>query len=257
MLRYYFSYPKAFVCRVSKLLGLFLAVASSSAVAGNFSVSPIRLDFDTSTKSGAVTVANEAPSELRVQLRLFEWTQDSAGNDKYAESEDLLYFPRLTTVGPNEQRVMRVGLRRAPAIMQEKSYRLFIEEIPAPPAANAPAGARLAIAIRFGTPLFIHPVKEEARGAIQSIALSPGALRIRVINTGNVHFKINSIGASAGTIFSKEVQGWYLLPGAAREYEIPVPESLCEQLGRVDVTVKTDKLQLGGALDANAAMCRS
>lgn len=220
--------------------------------AGQFGVSPIRIDLDRSARNGAITVTNDEEADpLRAQLKLFEWTQMSGGKDEYKEVEDLVYFPRLMALEKGEQKVVRVGLR-TPAIEREKTYRLFIEELPPPPAAG---GARVAIAVRFGVPIFVKPIKEEAKGEIDKIDMVKGVLRIGVRNTGNVHFAIASITAASGTAFSKEASGWYLLAGVDREHTIEVPTAACATLKQIDVTVKTDKLELKKTLDVNAAMC--
>lgn len=249
---------RPFMTRDIRRLGslLFALAVLPPATAGQFGVSPIRLDLDRGAKSDAITVTNDDDAAtLRVQMRLFEWTQGADGKDEYRESQDLIYFPRLMALEKGEQKLVRVGLR-APAAAQEKTYRLFVEELPTPPAAGAPDGTRVAIAVRFGVPVFLKPAKEEVRAEIEKLDLSKGVLRVGVRNSGNMHFTITSITAASGEAFSKEVPGWYLLAGAAREHAIELPAKACASLKRLDVTVKTDKLELKGALDVNATMCR-
>lgn len=237
------------------LTGLVFASAMlASAGAGQFGVSPIRIDLDRGAKSGAITVSNDEQAEsLRVQLRLFEWTQSANGQDDYQLNEDLLYFPRLMTLEKSEQKLVRVGLR-TPALEREKAYRLFIEELPAPP---APGGARVAIAVRFGVPIFVKPAKEDIRGEIEKISLDKGVLHVGVRNTGNVHFTIQSIKAASGEAFAKEMSGWYLLAGAARDHALELPAQDCAKLKQLDVSVKTDPpLELKGTLGVNASLCK-
>jgi fimbrial chaperone protein len=166
---------------------LCIAVLLSPPVfAGNFAVSPIRLDFDHHNKSGAITIRNQAKNDLKVQIDLYEWTQGEDGKDNYRKSDDLLYFPRLAKIGAGESRVVRVGLRRPTGMKQEKQYRLFVEELPG----QAPRqGMALAVAVRFGVPLFVKPAAVEAAGAIEEIGMRKGRLRIRIKNSGNVHFR--------------------------------------------------------------------
>ena len=237
----------------SKLSGFILFFTFlTPLMAGQFGVSPIRIDLGRNAKSGAITVTNDEQADtLRAQLRLFEWTQGAGGKDEYKEVEDLVYFPRLMALEKGEQKVVRVGLR-TPAVEREKTYRLFIEELPPPP---APGGARVAISVRFGVPIFVKPAKEEASGEIDKIDMVKGVLRVGVRNIGNVHFTINSITAASGAAFSKEASGWYLLAGAEREHTIELPAAACTALKQIDVTVKTDKLELKKTLDVNAAMC--
>ncbi|RLJ63715.1 fimbrial biogenesis chaperone [Sulfurisoma sediminicola] len=246
--------------RFTRLLGALvfaMAMLPLPATAVGFAVSPILVELDRNAKSGAITVSNDDDSEsLRVQIKLFEWTQGASAKDEYRESEDLLFFPRLLALEKAEQKLVRVGLR-VPAATQEKAYRLFVEELPAPPPPGGVPGARVAISVRFGVPIFVRPVKEELRGEIEKIELAKGVLRVAVRNGGNVHFTIKSITASSGEVFSKEAAGWYLLAGAAREHTVELPADACAKLKRLDVVVKTEPpLELKGSLDVTASMCR-
>lgn len=244
----------ATVKRWARWLCYLLCLSTLPAFAGNFGVSPIRVDLDRNARSGAITVSNDDAQPLRVQIRLFEWTQDSAGKDQYRESEDLIYFPKLLVIDKDAQKLVRVGLR-APGGAQEKTYRLFVEELPGPPPPEASPGARVTIAVRFGVPVFLKPAKTEARGVIEKIDLAKGALRVVVRNTGNAHFVINTITAVSGDALSKEVAGWYLLAGSAREHSILVPAEICRKLKRIDVIAKTDQLELKGGVDVAESMC--
>lgn len=232
----------------------WLTLISSSATAGNFAVSPILLDLDSTSKSGAITISNFADNELKVQIRLYEWVEDGNGADSYQPSDDLLYFPRLATIAPGAKQIVRVGLRGPSSDAREKSYRLFIEELPEK---KPLAGTQLGVAVRFGVPLFVKPPKEELRGEIESIRMEKGHLHVMVRNSGNVHFRIESVTASAGDLYSAEVGGWYLLPVAKREYQIAVPSDACIKLKKIDVVVKTERLQFEDALNITPSMCSS
>jgi fimbrial chaperone protein len=241
------------LCRPGALLLALLALPPASA--GQFGVSPIRVDLDRESKSGAITVSNDEDAQsLRVQMRLFEWTQDAEGKDVYQESQDLVYFPRLMVLEKGQQKLVRVGLR-TPATTQEKTYRLFVEELPAPPAPGAASGSHVAIAVRFGVPVYLKPAKEELHAEISRLVLSKGVLHVDVRNTGNTHFTIKSVTASSGKSFSREMAGWYLLAGATRDHAIELPAADCARLGKLDVIVATDQMELRGALDVDASMC--
>jgi fimbrial chaperone protein len=224
------------------------------AIAGQFGVSPIRLDLDRGAKTGAVTISNdETDKPLQVQMKLFAWTQDADGKDQYEESGDLTFFPRMMTLPPQEQRLLRAGIRLPPGTT-ERSYRLFVEEIPEPGKGTA-AGAQVSVAIRFGVPIFVGPLKENAQGMIDKAAVTKGTLQVLVRNTGNVHFMIQTLTARSGDTFNNEVSGWYLLPGASRNHSISIPKDVCLKLSKVDVTVKTDKLELTRSVDIDKSMC--
>jgi len=237
------------------ILGLALALGPIRA-AGTWRVTPIRVELDARTRSATVTVFNEGDEPLHLQMKAFEWTQDEKGNDQYKETDDLIFFPKIMEVRPNDARILRVGLK-APAVAKERTYRLFLEEIPAPRKAE---GAQVAIAIRFGLPIFVKPVKEEAKGVLDGVTLSNGQLNVVVRNTGNTHFFIESIavqGKDAGgrAVYTQDLNGWYLLGGAVRTYTVKVPPEVCSKLSRLDLRVKTDRFELKGGLDVQASMC--
>lgn len=227
---------------------------SAPVWSGDFAVSPIRMDLDRSAKTGAVTVSNDADTSLQLQVKLSAWTQDAEGKDVYEESNDLTWFPRMITLPPKEQQLVRAGLR-LPAAEQEKSYRLFIEEIPEPAKVDEKRGAAVAVAIRFGVPIFVKPVQEAPKGEIERIEVVGGDLRVRIRNTGNVHFVVQSLAATSGN-FSKSIEGWYLLPGAVRTHTIPVGTEACRGLGRVRIAITTDRMELAGEAEVDKAGCK-
>lgn len=231
-----------------------LLLWAGGAVAGQFGVSPIRLDLDRGARTGAVTISNDDTDKpLQVQMKLFAWTQDAKGDDQYEESGDLTFFPRIMTLPPQEQRLLRAGIHLPPG-PAERPYRLFIEEIPGP-AKDTAKGAQVSVAIRFGVPIFVAPLKVEAQGVIDKAEVAKGTLQVLVRNTGNVHFVIQTLTARSGDAFNNEVSGWYLLPGAARTYSIKIPPDICTKLSKLDVTVKTDKLELTRSVDIDKSMC--
>jgi len=226
------------------------------AFSGEFRVTPIRLDFDRGTKSGVVTIVNEGGDKLNVQMKAFEWTQNADGKDQYTETNDIIFFPRIMALGKNEEKILRAGIK-IPATTREKTYRLYIEEIPEPKKAE---GVNIAIAIRFGVPIFVKPLKEEVKGEIEKVELSKGVLNVLIKNRGNTHFIIQSIdvrgkNTKGEEIFSKELSGWYLLSGVSRLYTTPIPQEVCKDLSKLDIEVKTDRFNLNGKLDVDQTMC--
>ncbi len=233
-----------------------LFLIPSIAFSGEFRVTPIRLDFDRGTRTGVVTVVNEGSDKLNLQMKAFEWRQDADGKDQYTETNDIIFFPRMMALEKGEEKILRAGIK-IPATTKEKTYRLFIEEIPGPKKAE---GVNIAIAIRFGVPIFVKPPKEEVKGEIERLYFSKGVLSALINNVGNTHFIIHSVEIKGKNVkgeemFSKEISGWYLLSGASRLYPTNVPPEVCKTLSRLDIEVKTDRFKMNGKLDVDQAMC--
>ncbi|HEX9205791.1 MAG TPA: fimbria/pilus periplasmic chaperone [Candidatus Deferrimicrobiaceae bacterium] len=231
-------------------------LAPRAAPAGEWRVAPIRIDLGRDARSGVVTVYNESDERLHLQMKAFEWSQDGEGKDRYEETADILFFPRIMIFDRKEEKILRAGVKSPPGA-REKAYRLFLEEIPEPSRAQ---GANVAVAIRFGLPVFVKPAKEDLRGEIAALSMTSGAVSARVENRGNVHIAIKTVqfvGKNAGgeVVFTTEAPGWYLLAGASRGYGADVPPERCGQLSRIDVEVKADRLSFRGNLVADPSMC--
>ena len=233
------------------LLLLVGLVASGSVMAGNFAVSPIRLDFDRATKTGVIAVTNDDDDKLQLQMKAFEWTQDADGKDKYEETDDLIFFPKIATVEKGEQRLLRTSYK-IPATDKQKTYRLFIEEIPGPQKTPV-QGAQIAVAVRFGVPIFLKPLKEEVKGEVESVKYADGKLNVKIKNAGNTHFFINNIQLKSGEKIAEDIKGWYLLNNAARTYSFAMTPQACSAMGKFDIVVKTDIVEFTRPIDATVA----
>jgi fimbrial chaperone protein len=118
----------------------------------------------------------------------------------------------------------------------------------------------VAVAIRFGVPIFVKPLKEEVHGEVGAMTMSAGALLVPVKNTGNVHFVVQSVllrgrNGAGEEVFSRELSGWYLLAGVSRRYETTVPPETCGTMAVIEAEVKTDKLPLRGRMVVDRSMC--
>jgi fimbrial chaperone protein len=228
----------------------------SMVYASDWRVVPIRLDLSKKVKTGILTVVNESNNTLQVQMKAMRWTQDDGGKDRYTETSDIIFFPKIMALNPHEERIIRAGTRQSPGT-QERTYRLFIEEIPARTAEGGPV---LSIAIRFGAPIFVAPVKVRAGGSIDGMKIAKNTLTIPLTNTGNVHYRIQSLmitgkNKKGEDTFSQKLEGWYLLSGASRIYTSALPSAACRESSRIEVQALTDKLVIKDSLDIVPEMC--
>lgn len=242
---------------IKTVLALILLAIPCASLAGEYRVSPIKLFFDETTKTGVITLINDGDDPLQLQVKAFEWSQDEEGKDKYHPTDDIIFFPKMMKLEKDEKRILRAGIKQLPQD-REKTYRLFIEELPGPKKESE--GSRVEISIRFGVPIFVKPPKAEAKGAIKSVSLSQGKLVVQVANTGTAHFRIDSIavtgsGPNGAETVSQELQGWYLLADRSRTYEMPVTQELCRDTSKFHVVVKTEKFTLQDDLNVLKTLC--
>ena len=122
------SNPARTAARLVAAWMLYLAAASQAA-AGNFSVSPIRVDLSGAQPTAVVTVHNNDASPLLIQASTLAWSQPS-GEESYADTRDLIATPPVFTLPPDGDQIIRVALRRGADPSRELSYRLLLAEVP-------------------------------------------------------------------------------------------------------------------------------
>lgn len=228
--------------------------------AGEFVVSPVRVDLGPASRSAAIKVRNDGKEKIGFQLEAMEWRQDAGGKDQYLPTQELVFFPKIMSVEPGDESVIRVGAK-TPVVETEKTYRLFIQELPGA-ASRAPenAAAQVNFLIRFGAPVFVAPVKPQDSLAIDNVALLKGALSLSARNGGNRHQIFQGIHLKGADAAGKEVYALtltdrYLLAGASKAFSADIPAAQCALLASLSVEVKTDKLSAVRKLDVTPSMC--
>lgn len=240
----------------SILFFLLILALPSVTMAGEWRISPTRLDLDRESRNGELTVRNEGDERVNLQVKAVEWTQDQEGKDRYSDTAELIFFPKMLSLVKNDEKVIRAGVSAMP-VAREKTYRLMVQEIPAPRKTATPT---VAIALKFSLPVFVKPVREDIKGAIEKFELTHGTLSALVKNSGNVHFKIAAFevsgkNAKGERTFTKTVEGWYLLSGASRTYTVKLPADECAKSSVLDISIKADRINFEKSLQVDKAMC--
>lgn len=219
-------------------LAILVMSVSQSVHAGNFKVTPIKVYLEEHQKTQTLTLRNESESSVTVQFEAMEWRQNPEGQDAYEPSKAIVIFPKILTVEANAEKIIRLGYQGPPAGAQERTYRVFMTEIPV--AKNAEVG--LQMAMRLGVPVFAIPKKGKPALDIERVTMAKGVAEVQVMNPGNKHVYVKSIevtglDASDKSVFTQEVKGWYLLPGIHRVFPVAIPTDSCAAGAKLRVTV--------------------
>lgn len=240
------------------LAGLFFIW--TPGFAAEFSVAPIRLELGPAVRSGALIVRNDSKEKIGFQLEAMEWTQDEKGADRYTDTSDLIFFPKILSVEPGEEAVVRVGAKR-PVVPIEKTYRVFIQELPNPNrAATTTPGAQVNLLLRFGAPIFVTPQQPSDDADIRAISLDKGVLSLSVKNTGNRHqvmegIHLKGLGPDGQELYTLTLADRYLLAGTTKAFSATIPAETCRRLAAITMELKTDKLSRTRKLDVSRANC--
>jgi fimbrial chaperone protein len=215
--------------------------------AATVNVSPLQIFLSPRTKSAVLSLTNAGDRPLRFRLSVFAWEQSAQGEMRLAPTRDIVFFPQLLSLAPGERRTIRVGTTTPPAAV-EKTYRLFVEELPPLDPSPLPSG-EVRVVSRMGIPIFLEPTRPAIAGRIDNLALRAGKLAFEVRNTGTVHFvaqavRVTAHGADGEPILQGELDGWYVLAGGIRAYELDLPRDTCPSVRAVSVEVATAKTVL-------------
>lgn len=238
-----------------------LLLACQAGFAAEFSVAPIRLELGAAARSGALVVRNDSKEKISFQIEAMEWTQDASGADRYTDTADLIFFPKILGVAPGEEGVIRVGARK-PVTSVEKTYRLFIQEMPNPNRATpAAAGPQVNLLLRFGAPIFVTPPQAADDADLTSVSLEKAVLSLSIKNTGNRHqvfegIHLKGLGPDGQELYALTLADRYLLAGTTKAFTASIPVETCRQLAAMTMELKTDKLSRTRKLDVSRANCQ-
>jgi len=242
-----------FICSV-----IFFLILPQEVFSANFSVSPVRIFFDSKNRITILTIKNESEEKLTLQLRAYKWQQDEEGKDIYLPTKDIIFFPKIFKIQNDEEKLIRIGTKIPPG-RHEKTYRLYIEEIPEPHTIETTA---VRILLKVGVPVFISPLKTVTKGSIEKVEMRNGSLFITAKNEGNSHFiiksvKVEGIDTEGKEVFNTEIGGWYLHGGNSKGFTVEIPADNCLKIKILRININADKLSMEKKLDVSKDMCTS
>lgn len=229
---------------------LLPVLAAGGARADGLNISPVTVELTAGAKAAVVEVRNGGTRALRYEITTFEWKQKLDGDADLTPTREIVAFPPVFQLAPGEARNVRIGTTAA-ASDREKTWRVFVSELP--PAAVDAGGPKLQVLTRIGLPVYLEPTgKPHARGEIADVAASHGAVSLTVRNTGNVRIRPESVeltglDASGATIFTKKLDGWYVLAGGERRYRTELPRDRCAAIRTLVVRAPIPGASIEGA----------
>ncbi len=225
--------------RLAACAGALLALSSiHGAVAGVFTVTPVRIYMTPKDRAVAVTITNEGDSPVALQADVSEWKQKPDGSDELTLTEDLILSPPIIKLGPKARQVVRLALLVPADATRQLTYRLVLREIPE---ATAPkkGAVEVPIALALSMPVFITPpsAKREmtcavARGDTKSLAVT-------CANSGSAYSQIREISIKRKDKIEARFEGGvYVLPGAKKAIRVPILQAIAK--GPLQLAVSFD-----------------
>lgn len=245
----------AFAC-----VALAVTGTCAPAYAGAFNVKPIRVFLNKDTGSTVLTIENQAPNVLRLQVRAYAWTNDRHGQPVLVPSDDLIVFPTLVDVMPMEHRSIRIGFS-GNAAGKELSYRIALDEMPSVESQlgrNKQPG--LEVRTRVTVPVFFSPLISSPKAEISDISMDRSLVHATFANDGNVHATVAGVDivgrdAAGAKVVEKQINGWYVLPGQDWDFQTSLG-SRCSKVKSISVSVQSDIGRFTRTVAASPAACK-
>lgn len=234
-------------------------LAAAPAWAGGLEVVPVKVGLSRGAPNALVSLKNDSTDETRYQVELFAWGEHRDGTMDLSPSKDLVVFPGLFALKPGEQRNLRVGALPTLFAPVERTYRLFIQELPPEQRPLGVVGVR--VLTRIGIPVFLTPVAPAtARSTLTDLSAAGGKLSFTLRNGGNVHLRPSAVkavaqGSAGDVIADRSWDSWYVLAGGERVYEGPLPAENCKRVRVVAVEIALEKDSLKSSIATPRGTC--
>ena len=200
---------------------LLCLVLSQQTLAGQFSVSPVRIYMAPKDRAIAITVTNESDEQLVMQADLYEWRQKPSGEDELTLTDEIFLSPPILKMAPKSRQVVRLARVTKPQQDdRETTYRMIVREIPEaqPPTKDSV----VQIALAFSMPVFIAPKNAKANLDCGVTRLATNKVQVNCANSGNAHSHPVSflLSTASGSKLAEQGNGAYILPNIKRVFEL-------------------------------------
>ncbi|MDQ0012725.1 fimbrial chaperone protein [Variovorax boronicumulans] len=196
------------------------------ALAASLSVAPLRLVLTPERPVASLTMGNsDEAEEVAVQAEVLVWSQED-GRDVYQPTREVLVNPSIFRLPPGGRQIVRLGLQ-VPAEAVERSYRVFLRQLPRDQALPADGGVKLQTLLRIGVPIFVPPL--QLRQALQWRLQAGGAggrgYKLMLDNQGSEHIQLTQlvVRREGGAELLRKSLSHYALAGQSAGIELELP----------------------------------
>jgi fimbrial chaperone protein len=234
------------LCGWLALAGVLLLGGVAEVKAGGIEIQQIALNLNAERSSDMLVVANRDAAPVRFQVTAFSWQQKPDGELVLAPSRDIMFFPAMMTLNPQESRNIRVGVTVKPGAV-EKTYRVFIQELPRMMAPGEVNSAAIAMLARISIPVFVEPAAaSKPATAFTGLRVEGEQVNFALKNNANVHYRPDEVevqvkDATGQVVHKEELRAWYVLAGGVLEYSFKLPPPACSSAKSIQLEMKLEK----------------
>lgn len=203
---------------------LATALVTQPSWAGAIRISPVTLDMDDTTTATSLSLVNDAPTPANLQIRIFKWEQNAAGEDQLLPTKEMVVSPPFIKMQPsNSYNVRVVKLDNRPVDI-EQAYRIIIDELPTPNDSRKVTNG-IGILIRSSLPVFVLNKNAIAELTARWVTANHQPA-IEITNNGKRHTLLEQLAiidpqTQQPTQIKVNTVNGYILAGHTKRYALP------------------------------------
>ncbi len=231
---------------VTACLTALLASPCAMLQAASLQVAPVSVEVAAPGAAATLSLRNEGDRPLDAQVRVFKWTQVN-GEDKLEPTDDVAASPPIVSLKPKANYVVRIVRTNKSPVAVEESYRLLIDELPAPTQQRT---ATVNIVLRYSIPVFFNspaPGAPKLKWELQRrsnktvvVATNEGDRRIRLAKlklTDSKGVTANFGDGLAGYVLGRSTKVW-AIPARAKGFGTGVVATVSAETDGGPINVK-------------------
>nr|WP_239005987.1 molecular chaperone [Burkholderia territorii] len=172
------------------MAALCVASASAAACAATLQITPVTIELPPSAAAATMTLSNPGGQPIYGQVRAYRWTQEN-GDDVMTPTDALAASPPLLQIGASAEQLIRLVRTARGAPVAEESYRVLIDELPAP---GTPVENGITIRLRYSVPVFVEPAGTPQTPRLEwRVERDGSGTRLAVENRGGRRAQISAV----------------------------------------------------------------
>lgn len=231
------------LCAVVLLTTGFTATVPGQAMAGVFSVTPVRIYMTPRDRAVAVTITNEGDTAVVLQADLNTWRQKPDGTDEQVPTDDLILSPPIIKLAPGARQVVRLALLKPADASRQLVYRLLMREVPEA-VASKDKNIEVPIALALSLPVFITPPPAKREMDCTATRSTPLVVNVSCGNQGSAYAQVREIFLVRGEqSLARFEGGTYILPGARKTMSVAGQQVIAPGAAQLNVRFDDGKSQ--------------
>lgn len=200
----------------------------------SMNVSPTALDLEPGA-AGLLTVSNNGPQPINVQIEGFAWTQTEKGQ-QLSDTQRVVVSPPMTTVAAGDSQLIRVIALPGEKILPEETFRIVVSQLPT---TEDKRNNQVQLLLQFSVPVFVSTLQPEAPQLQWSATRSGGKTTLTVRNDGRRYVRVT--GAKLSQRSGKNItfaaeKITYLSPGMSQSVDLPAAVTEAETALHIEGT---------------------